>query len=158
MPREREAGRIDFVLSCRRCATLMGGDSRRGKKLRFETRINAAIQGLCTKNTTSIRHPTEPTTTRIANGRYGGQPRHPDRSRRRTAVHPTRPIPGPFVRVGFGARACEKVIATNEQAILCHWMVLRQYKEFGRAALSAIELLVLVRVRSSHTTSPHCRH
>src|SRR5215472_4842394 len=77
MPREGESGRIDFVLPCRRCATLMGGDSRRGKKLRFETRINAAIQGLCTKNTTSIRHPTEPTTTRIANGRYGGNPAIP---------------------------------------------------------------------------------
>src|SRR5215470_13143345 len=52
-------------------------------------------------------------------------------------------------------RACEKVIATNEQAILCHWVGLRQYEEFGRAALDAIELLVLVRVRSSHTASPH---
>ena len=46
------------------------------------------------------------------------------------------------------------MIATNEQAILCHWVGLRQYKEFGRAALNAIELLVLVRVRSSHGLAP----
>jgi hypothetical protein len=48
-------------------------------------------------------------------------------------------------KVRCGARACEKVIATNAQAILCHWVGLQQYKEFGRAALSATELLVLMR-------------
>jgi hypothetical protein len=54
---------------------------------------------------------------------------------------------------GMGPRPCEKVIATNEQAIFCHWLGLRQCKEFGRAAVRAIELLVLVWVRSYHTAS-----
>ena len=81
MPRERESGRIDFVSPCRRCATLMGSDSRRGKKLRFETRSNAAIQGLCTKNTTSVRQELVPHSRIPACGNWGGYRRRAPLSR-----------------------------------------------------------------------------
>jgi hypothetical protein len=50
------------------------------------------------------------------------------------------------------------VIATNGQAIFCHWVGLRQREEFGCATPGAMELLVFVRVRSSHTASVETRH
>src|SRR5215467_2491214 len=91
----------------------------------------------------------------------------------RRVRHPSRadfPVPG---MAAFGAlqpmaddatdgrrcpRPCENLIATNEQAIFCHWVWLWQYKEFGRAAFSAIELLLLATVRSFHTASGMGRH